>query len=99
MTSQPPVSYETVTAPPVRRPPEMSAITEVEVSPLDPARFREALGDAFVHYEEGLAQASGLFDERAVRHVNSTARGVASPSSCNRCSPTRAEPASMPAGS
>ncbi len=75
MTSQPPVSYETVTAPPVRRPPEMSAITEVEVSPLDPARFREALGDAFVHYEEGLAQASGLFDERAVWHVNSTARG------------------------
>mgnify|MGYP000983963524 CR=1 FL=1 len=53
----------------------MPAITDVEVSPLDPTRFREALGPAYSRFEEGLAQAPALFEQRVVWHVNSTARG------------------------
>jgi trehalose synthase len=47
----------------------------VTVRPLPPQRFAALLGDDYAEVEEAIAQASELFEGRAVWHLNSTARG------------------------
>src|SRR6266508_2116391 len=51
-------------------------VQDVEVTPLDPERFREVLSpDGLAQFEHAIARGRELLEERTFWNVNSTARG------------------------
>src|SRR3954451_18745007 len=49
---------------------------EIDISPMDPGRFRSVLSEQqMAAFEEASAEARRLFEGRAVWNVNSTAKG------------------------
>jgi trehalose synthase len=50
-------------------------ITSVPVAPMPPERFRDLLGARYAEVTEAIARAGGLFGDRVIWHVNSTAKG------------------------
>lgn len=51
------------------------ALTPVPVAPLPPERFRDLLGPNYSEVVQAIDRAGGLFANRVVWHINSTARG------------------------
>ena len=74
-------------------------LIHVPVAPLPPARFRELLGERYVELEEAIARAASSSPAALSGTSTRPPAAAASPSCCNRCSPTPAAPASTRAGS
>ncbi len=53
----------------------MTAFEEVYVGSMDPERFRAVIGPRFDEVDLGIRDSRALFEDRAIWHINSTARG------------------------